>query len=370
MKHEKGELKQLQTLSLSSKERMSIRRINDFTDQFDCYVSGSGGKDSEVLWDLAKKSKNASDIPYVYVRTGLDYPEVTKQALSHSNVIELRPEKSFLQIINEFGYPVISKDVSNIIYGARHSKNRKQVYLNRLNGLDKHGNPDEYKAMNYKKWKFLLDAPFEISNRCCYYMKEKPCIDFERQTGRKPIVGTMACESKLRLDGWLKTGCNSFDGERPMSRPISFWTEQDILEYLLENEERLMSSLKESQEKNGIVSDQEHPWASVYGDIIEKPKKDQISGQYDFFDELCITGVKKEYETTGCKRTGCMFCMYGCNCAGDERFIRMKHTHPQIYDYIMRGGHFVNGIWKPHNGLGFKFVIDWLNENGGLNIKY
>lgn len=370
MKHQRGELQQLQMLSLGSKERMSVKRIDDFTDTYDCYVSGSGGKDSEVLWDLAQKSKNASDIPYVYVRTGLDYPEVTKQALSHRNVIELRPEKSFLQIIKEFGYPVISKDVSNIIYGARHSKNKKQNYINRLNGLDSNGNPDPYKEHNYKKWKFLLDAPFEISNRCCYYMKEKPCIEFERETGRKPIVGTMACESKQRLDGWLKTGCNSYDGDRPMSKPISFWTEQDILKYLLEYEHWMMQKLIEFNEEKGLETTQPHPWATVYGDIRQKPDKKQVTGQMDFFDEICIPSPTDNLETTGCDRTGCMFCMYGCHCAGDERFVRMKQTHPQSYDYIMRGGKFENGLWKPHNGLGFKFVIDWLNENGGLNIKY
>ena len=54
-----------------------------------------------------------------------------------------------------------------------------------------------------------------------------------------------------------------------------------------------------------------------------------------------------------------------------ERFLRLKEEEPNKYDYVIRGGKFDNeGMWIPHNGLGYKFVIDWLNEHGGLDIKY
>lgn len=29
-----------------------------------------------------------------------------------------------------------------------------------------------------------------------------------------------------------------------------------------------------------------------------------------------------------------------------------------------------DGMWVPHNGLGYKFVIDWINEHGNMDIKY
>lgn len=364
MKHTVSELRQKQSMPLSEKERMSLRRIEAFTNMHDSYVSISGGKDSEVTQYLVRKV--APNIPLVFVRTGLEYPEVTEQALLHKNVTVLKPEKSFVQIITEFGYPVISKDVSKIIYGARHSVNKRQNYLNRLDGLDTEGNFDEYKQQ-YKRYKFLLDAPFEISNRCCYYMKEKPCLDYERETGLKPIIGTMAAESKQRLDGWLKTGCNAFGGDRPMSKPISFWTEQDILRYLIENHDEMLKDL----ENNEIISDKRvHPWASVYGDIVPVTEPSQIDGQISMFD-LTDNYDTRKLKTTGCDRTGCMFCMYGCQCKGDQRFVRLKSSHPQIYDYIMRGGRFnEKGMWVPHQGLGFKFIIDWMNEHGSLNIQY
>lgn len=40
----------------------------------------------------------------------------------------------------------------------------------------------------------------------------------------------------------------------------------------------------------------------------------------------------------------------------------MKETHPKQYDYIMRP--------TEQGGLNYKEIIDWINENGNMNIKY
>lgn len=100
------------------------------------------------------------------------------------------------------------------------------------------------------------------------------------------------------------------------------------------------------------------------------------------FDKIQNEIVKKLYEIpsldratflVGCNRTGCMFCLYGAHLEkGVGRLERMKITHPKQYDFVMRGGKFDSeGMWIPANGgLGFKFVIDWINKNGNLNIKY
>lgn len=55
---------------------------------------------------------------------------------------------------------------------------------------------------------------------------------FERQSGRHPITGVLACESKLREQSWIKFGCNGFERQRPLSQPLAFWLEEDILRYL------------------------------------------------------------------------------------------------------------------------------------------
>ena len=70
----------------------------------------------------------------------------------------------------------------------------------------------------------------------------------------------------------------------------------------------------------------------------------------------------RRLKTTGCSRTGCMFCGFGCHLNNDSRFVDMKTTHPKQYDYIMRS--------KDKGGLGYKEVIDWINANSDLNIRY
>lgn len=197
------------------------------------------------------------------------------------------------------------------------------------------------KRYDKSRYLFFLDAPFEISNQCCAVMKKEPANRYGKETGRKPITAQMADESLLRTQTWLKNGCNAFESKKPMSNPMSFWTEQDVLKYIIENNIKI---------------------ASVYGDIVpDYESQDQLDGQMD----ICEFGLAEDtrnLKTTGCTRTGCMFCGFGCHLNNDQRFVRMKETHPKQYDYIMRP--------KEQGGLNFMEVIDWINEHGNLNIKY
>lgn len=191
------------------------------------------------------------------------------------------------------------------------------------------------------KYMFFLDAPFEISNKCCNVMKKNPVHLFQRQTGRKPMLAVMAEESRLRTQKWIQNGCNGFEMKSPVSNPMAFWREQDVLRYIKENN---------------------IPIASVYGDIVTE-YGDECEGQMDISD-LGLAEDNRILKTTGCSRTGCMYCAYGCHLeeAGEGRFERMKITHPKQYEYIMKP--------REKGGLGFKEVIDWINENGNLNIRY
>ena len=186
-----------------------------------------------------------------------------------------------------------------------------------------------------EKYKFLLDAPFEISNKCCNVMKKQPAHTYSKNTGRKPITAEMADESKLRTQKWLQNGCNGFDMKLPKSTPMAFWTEQDILRYI--REEKI-------------------PICSVYGDVvIDYDSMGEMQGQSFLFE----TG-NEPLKTTGCKRTGCMLCGFGCHIRGDERFLQLKETHPKMYNLL--------DIVK-NNGVTFREAIEWTNEHGNLNIR-
>lgn len=330
MTRTRNDLIMLQALPLEVKVRMTESRIREWVSEYGTsgvYVSFSGGKDSTVLLHIVRNLY--PDVEAVFVNTGLEYPEIQQFVKTFDNVTILRPKMRFDDVIKKYGYPVISKDVSNKIYYARKGKDWAMQYVD---GTAKMNNTTK-STFCIEKYKPLLQTDFMCANVCCAVMKKNPAKDFEKTYGKKPIVATMASESRLRQTQWLNRGCNAFDSKRQISAPMSFWTEQDVLQYI---------------KQNGI------PIASVYGDIVYKDDG-------------------KLY-TTGCKRTGCIFCAFGCHLEKEpSRFQLLKQTHPRQYEYCIGGGGYgEDGIWKPSNdGLGMKHVFDELNKLYGDGfIKY
>lgn len=188
------------------------------------------------------------------------------------------------------------------------------------------------------RYQFFLDAPFEISNKCCTVMKKEPFARYHKETSRVPFTAQMASESRLRTQVWLKHGCNAFDATKQMSNPMSFWTEQDVLLYIYQNK---------------------IPIASVYGDVI---KEKEVDGQMDLEDlglfDLGVPALK----TTGCNRTGCVLCGYGAHRdkAGEGRFERLKQIHPNMYEALDHA---------KNSGVTMREAIEWTNEHGNLNIR-
>lgn len=319
------ELKQMQALPLELKIIKTQQRIKDFYSHFNgmVYVSFSGGKDSTVLKHLVETTIDVHDVPSIFVNTGLEFPEIQKFAKAQKNVEVLYPQKRFNEVLRDYGYPVISKEVSNTIYEARTSiaNGKTDTYsIKKIEGrlFNKQGMRSPY---NCAKYKYLLDADFKISPFCCDVMKKKPCHDYEKATGRQPIIGTMANESMARTSVWIAEGCNAFKADgKGTSKPLSFWTEQDILEYI-----RRFNL----------------PYCSeIYGDIVE-----------DFDGNL---------HTTGCDRTGCIFCMFGVHLDNyPNHFQRLQKTHPKQWRYCINGGGYVDGVWQPtKEGLGLGHVLD------------
>lgn len=111
-------LKEMQGWDLDRKIATSLTRIIEFAKHFNnqVYVSFSGGKDSTVLLDLVRKV--IPDVTVVFSNTGLEYPEI--QAFARNQGAEfVRPKMMFNEVITKYGYPIISKEVSQAIYYAR-----------------------------------------------------------------------------------------------------------------------------------------------------------------------------------------------------------------------------------------------------------
>jgi len=105
---------------------------------------------------------------------------------------------------------------------------------------------------------------------------------YEKESVRKPFIGTMASDSRLRRQNYLKHGCNAFNLNKPLSMPLAIWQEADVWAY---------------------IKKFDLPIAPVYA--------------------------------MGYDRTGCVFCTFGCHMESSSRFDRLKETHPKLYDYCM-----------------------------------
>jgi len=140
----------------------------------------------------------------------------------------------------------------------------------------------------------MINAPFKITNRCCDILKKQPVKKFEKETGLKPIIGTMADESGLRKKQYIKDGnCNVFTKGKEQCKPLSIFTEKDI-------------------------------W-----DLIKKFDIEICSIYYD----QIINGEL----VTGEDRTGCAYCGFGCQFESDDnnRFTRNSKREPKRYASFM-----------------------------------
>lgn len=272
----KSYLTQKQSLPMTAKAILSARRIIDFYERLEgqVYVAFSGGLDSTVLLDMVWSLY--PDTPAVFVDTGVEYPEIRRFVKTFGNRVEwVKPKKTFQQVISEYGFPIISKEQSQYISQARTTKSDK------LRNIRLHGNSHGRGKVS-EKWKFLLEAPFPISDRCCHYLKKEPAKRYEKETGRKPFVGIRAEESSLRTQEYIRHGCNSFSETRTISKPLSVWLHQDVLEYIK------VKTL---------------PYSSIYD--------------------------------MGYDRTGCAMCGFGCHLNNPNKFQIMKKTHPKLWSYCM-----------------------------------
>lgn len=274
------ELHERQSWTLNQKIDHAVGTIENFVAKAgkDVYVSFSGGKDSTVLLDITRRFYN-KDTPAVFCNTGNEYPEIVKFVKSVPNVDILHLKTTMIKIIKEKGFPLISKDVSEKIRQLRHSRSEKLREI-RLNGY-----PGRKRTMARcpRKWLYLKDAPFDISERCCDVLKKSRFKKFEKEHKLYPLIGIRADESRLRTMQYIiRGGCSAFDGPRPRSFPISIFTEKDIHDY------------------------------------IER-----------FHVPICHI-----YKDPAIHRTGCMVCGFGAD-QDPEHFKYLYLHYPKVYRYFM-----------------------------------
>lgn len=275
-------LQKLQALSFPEKLHYSVERIKEWYDAFDGHVcvSFSGGKDSTVLLDIVRTYY--PHVPAVFYDTGIEFPEIRQFVKRFDNVIWIKPKMSFKQVVERWGYPVVSKEVSTAISRYRNTKREDQKHYRLYGRVDSETGKKLTMGVIPKKWQYLIDAPFKISPHCCSVFKKEPAKRFYRTWGLAPFTGVMASDSNGRRVAYHRRGgCNAFDLQYPISQPLSIWREEDVWRYLR-----------------------------------------------DFRVSYCLI-----YDM-GYNRTGCVSCLFGF-ARDPDRFETLKRTHPKLHSYVM-----------------------------------
>lgn len=285
-KRKRAQMKAMQALPYEVKVRRAEMRAREFVEKLDdmgleAHIS-VGGLDSIVLLLFLR-------------RIGINVPAISVSSLEDKSiqrihkdlgVIRLTPGKSKVQILQEQGFPVISKKIAGRIDTLQHptEKNKTVRHAIITGECGAQGHYAKNSRMKLpQKWLNLFAgyenenegvkyqvAPFLVSNKCCLYMKEQPCDRWAKEHKSRPFLGLMASEGGQREEALTEHGCNYFGKNVIRSAPFAPFLRQDLLQMAL---------------------DLDAPVPDIYGQIARKPDGTLY--------------------TTGAQRTGCSMCRFG-----------------------------------------------------------
>ena len=258
-----------------------------------------GGLDSITLLFFLRKYVSP-DIVGVSV-SALEDRSIQRVHRQLDNMVLLKPAKTKTQVIKEFGYPVISKDKAAKIELIQNPTDKNATVRHAII-TGQTGEQGGYKFSRFmqlpQKWQRLFveqDAPFKVSAKCCYYMKEKPCDKYARETKSYVYMGLMASEGGRREKALMAHGCNYYGKTVTRSCPFAIFSKTDLLRLTIELEV---------------------PIPEIYGEIITLP-----DGTLD---------------TTRAKRTGCTMCGFGIHIEKrPHRFDRLREDNPKEWEFWM-----------------------------------
>lgn len=267
-----------------------------------------GGLDSLTLYKfLIKLGIDATPVSVSVLE------DITIQRIHRDipGMVFLKPIMSKVDVIKQFWFPVISKEKAGKIEMLQNptDKNTTVRHAIMTGETGKQGGFRKGTRMRLpQKWLNLFGgpenesygtsyktAPFKVSNKCCYYLKEKPCNDWQKNNNMVPYLGMMASEGGQREKALFKNGCNYFGKTVVRSAPFAIFHRQDLLRLAVELEV---------------------PVPEIYGSI-----ETQVDGTL---------------HTTKAQRTGCSMCGFGIHIEKrPHRFDRLRETNLKEWEFWM-----------------------------------
>ena len=344
-KKKKAQMAAMQALPYEVKIKRAELRAHEFIDELNrrglnAHVS-VGGLDSIVL-DIFLRS------------IGIDVPAISVSSLEDKSIqrvhralgIEfVKPEKSKVQVLNEVGFPVISKKIAGRIDTLQHptEKNKTVRHAIITGECGEQGHFAKNSRMQMpKKWLKLFGGyenenegvnyqipDFPVSNKCCLYIKEQPCDQWAKEHNSRPFLGLMASEGGQREEALTDHGCNYFGKTVIRSAPFTPFLRQDILTLAIEMDrwyhEHLVIFEKAFHEQpygrnhDGSLKEYQ-PVESIIPEIYGTIEKNQDG----------------ELHTTGAQRTGCSMCGFGIHMEKrPHRFDQLRVRNPKEWEFWM-----------------------------------
>ena len=271
-----------------------------------CHVS-VGGLDSITLYLWLKSI--GIHVPAISV-SGVEDKSIQK-IHKELGIERIKSYKSKIEVLNEIGFPVISKKIAGRIDLLQHptEKNKTVRHAIITGECGEQGHFAKNSRMQLpKKWLELFGgpenetegvqyntAPFLVSNKCCYFLKEKPCDDWAKEHNSHPYLGMMASEGGQREEALIEHGCNYYGKTVMRSAPFAPFTRQDLLRLALELEV---------------------PVPEIYGTIERKPDGTLY--------------------TTKAQRTGCSMCGFGIHMEKrPHRFDMLRERNEKEWEFWM-----------------------------------
>lgn len=302
-----------------------------------------GGLDSITLFIWLKSI--GIHVPAISV-SGVE--DKTIQKVHKALGIEIvKSYKSKVEVLNEVGFPVISKRIAGKISMLQHptedNKTVRHAIITGECGEQGHfaknsrmklpqkwlklfgGYENENESVNYGK----PDPEILVSNDCCYWLKEKPCDDWAKTHNSFPYLGMMASEGGQREEALIEHGCNYYGATVIRSAPFAIFMRNDILRLALEMDRWYYEHIKEFEELYYL-----QPYSrDIDGNKIPyEPLETIVPLIYGAIEQQS----NGDYYTTRAQRTGCSMCGFGIHLEKrPHRFDRLREDNPKEWEFWM-----------------------------------